>query len=480
MTNFSKSTALSFSGILFVLAAALLPARPQAAPASVEDVKSIARLYSAAFDRDPATNGLNFWVDSFEAGKSLTQIARGFYESPEFTAKYGALDDEAYVRQLYRNVLGREGEQSGIEFWTGRLAAGAARANIMAGFAEAPENIEKTEDTFASMRLQGGQWVFGATAISCPVAGLTPSPGELPDDPPNIPVSFYSNLAYGSDPDMIMDLWVPESDDPVAVIVYIHGGGFKRGDKRQGYAEANYIVERQTAFATINYPLLDGVKTVIDSLEAGARAVQFLRCHAGELGLDPARVAVGGDSAGGGMALWLATHDDLAQLDSNDLVLTHSSRISASASFSTQSTYDIARWSEVLHTGLQAYYDAGLLPGFDVSQWLAVDGLNLFYDVDGFDDLYVAPMPAYRQNVDMLGLMDAADAPLCANNQGAQLTLENFTEFDSFHEPLHAMAIKTRADEVGLESVVYAQGHFVQYVDPSGEDCWDFALRHVQ
>jgi len=87
-----------------------------AATATVEDVRAIARLYSAAFDREPLIDGLNFWVGTFEDGASLTQIAGRFNQAPEFSKKYGPLGNKEYVEQLFRNVLGRDGAQEGIDF----------------------------------------------------------------------------------------------------------------------------------------------------------------------------------------------------------------------------------------------------------------------------------------------------------------------------------------------------------------------------
>ena len=136
---------------------------------SVEEVKTLARLYSAAFDRDPKTEGLNFWVRSYEDGRSVVDIAKDFYNSPEFIAKYGTLTNRGYVEQLFRNVLGREGASEGIEFWIGNLDSGTSRARVLSKFSDSPENIVKTSDTFDSMRFVDGQWQFGErVAAFCP------------------------------------------------------------------------------------------------------------------------------------------------------------------------------------------------------------------------------------------------------------------------------------------------------------------------
>ncbi|ARN74277.1 DUF4214 domain-containing protein [Oceanicoccus sagamiensis] len=134
--------------------------------ATQEDTKALARLYSAAFDRLPDIGGLNFWVDSFEQGRSISSIAGDFNRSAEFTSKYGELNNLAFIRQLYRNVLGREGESGGVEFWTGHLdAARMTRDEVLADFAGSRENVIKTDPEFnALFKGPNGQWSFSSIA----------------------------------------------------------------------------------------------------------------------------------------------------------------------------------------------------------------------------------------------------------------------------------------------------------------------------
>ena len=154
---YSLSRALSVA--LSFLLTAFTPLA-SAADATLEDVRTIARLYSAAFDREPKIDGLNFWVNTFEDGASIAQIASRFNAAPEFERKYGPLNNKGYVEQLFRNVLGRDGAQTGIDFWVGNLEDGAARARVLARFADSPENITKTTATFADMRFENGLWTF--------------------------------------------------------------------------------------------------------------------------------------------------------------------------------------------------------------------------------------------------------------------------------------------------------------------------------
>lgn len=97
------------------------------------------RLYIAAFDRVPDLAGLGFQISAMDSGFSLVQVANGFLASPEFSSKYGALDDLSYVEQLYRNILHREGEADGVAYHMQELADGETRAMVLTHFSESPE-----------------------------------------------------------------------------------------------------------------------------------------------------------------------------------------------------------------------------------------------------------------------------------------------------------------------------------------------------
>ena len=103
----------------------------------------VARLYDTALDRLPDASGLNGWTDAIRNGLSLQQAADGFTGSPEFQQKYGQLDGTAFIQQLYRNVLGREGEAGGVDAWKTGLQAGMGRADVMLGFSESAEHQAK-------------------------------------------------------------------------------------------------------------------------------------------------------------------------------------------------------------------------------------------------------------------------------------------------------------------------------------------------
>jgi hypothetical protein len=75
---------------------------------------------------------------------SLVRIANAFVDSPEFEARDGQLDDEAFVRRVYDNVLGRDPDPDGLRHWTGALAEGRSRGWVLLGFSDSAEFKART------------------------------------------------------------------------------------------------------------------------------------------------------------------------------------------------------------------------------------------------------------------------------------------------------------------------------------------------
>lgn len=101
------------------------------------------RIYQAAFNRKPDLPGLGYWINEFDKGASLTQVAASFFQSPEFKALYGssAPDNTVLITNLYLNVLHRSLDQSGFDYWSNQLKTGAiTQAGVLASFSESQEN----------------------------------------------------------------------------------------------------------------------------------------------------------------------------------------------------------------------------------------------------------------------------------------------------------------------------------------------------
>ena len=102
---------------------------------------NIYRLYRAAFDRKPDDAGLGYWISIADKNVSSTFIATSLMQSQEFQAKYGAsLTDEQFLTQVYANVLDRDYDQAGFDYWIGVMDQGVARGDVLNLIAQDKEN----------------------------------------------------------------------------------------------------------------------------------------------------------------------------------------------------------------------------------------------------------------------------------------------------------------------------------------------------
>ena len=116
------------------------------------------RLYQAAFARTPDEGGFRYWADAADLyGISPLALAREFRIAPEFIQKYGAnVSDYDYTYNMYRNVLGREPDTGGIDYWTGQVTNGVvSRDQLLIEFSESAENKSLTQSN-----TEVGFWVL--------------------------------------------------------------------------------------------------------------------------------------------------------------------------------------------------------------------------------------------------------------------------------------------------------------------------------
>src|SRR4051794_29446798 len=103
-----------------------------------------------------------------------------------------------------------------------------------------------------------------------------------------------------------------EPGGPHPLLVLYHGGGFVIGDLDTHDSPCRFLCRHAGVHVlAVDYRLAPEHKFPA-AVEDGRAAFAWAAAHAAELGADPARVAVGGDSAGGNLAAvtsWLAAHD---------------------------------------------------------------------------------------------------------------------------------------------------------------------------
>lgn len=121
----------------------------------------IARLYDATFDRLPDAAGLAGQLAALDNGVTLLQLAANFAASAEFQARYGNLTDRAFVEQLYRFCLDREGDEPGIVAQVEALQSGLSRAQLLLNFSESAEHVALTAPL----------WSGGIRTVDAPLSG---------------------------------------------------------------------------------------------------------------------------------------------------------------------------------------------------------------------------------------------------------------------------------------------------------------------
>jgi murein DD-endopeptidase MepM/ murein hydrolase activator NlpD len=102
------------------------------------------RLYLGYFLRMPDYSGLDYWIRKVRAGTSLDLAASQFAAGSEFVRRYGELDNQAYLVQIYNNLFDRDPDPSGRDYWGRRLDAGMKRGTLMRQFCESSEYQRKT------------------------------------------------------------------------------------------------------------------------------------------------------------------------------------------------------------------------------------------------------------------------------------------------------------------------------------------------
>lgn len=116
------------------------------------------RTYAAALGRTPDGAGLVFWDNQRASGLSERDLAGAFVASPEFDELFGGplAPVETFVSALYRNVLGRDGDEEGTRFWIDAIENGVLdRVEMLLAFVDAPENISQNADNY-----DDGVWVL--------------------------------------------------------------------------------------------------------------------------------------------------------------------------------------------------------------------------------------------------------------------------------------------------------------------------------
>ena len=145
--------------------------------------------------------------------------------------------------------------------------------------------------------------------------------------PANIRVLRDLEYARVGEKSLLLDIYQVQGQEvPCPVIVWIHGGAWRGGDKHT--CRAAYMAQRGYAVVSINYRL-SSEATFPAQIHDCKAAIRWIRANAAKYNFDPEAIGVWGSSAGGHLVALLGTTADVKELEGDLGNLEHSSRVQA-------------------------------------------------------------------------------------------------------------------------------------------------------
>lgn len=244
----------------------------------------------------------------------------------------------------------------------------------------------------------------------------------------------HADVAYGPAKLNVLDFWQAKGDGPRPLLVYIHGGGWTGGDKKQDTKAYQKFLDQGISCAAINYRLTD--EAILPApVHDAARAIQFLRTKAADWNIDTKHIALTGGSAGACSSMWLLLHDDLADPKATDPVLRESTRVCAAVGDRGQTSIDPKLIEGWLGPNVLKHRMINLSVGEPT-----IEGALKNYDKH--QALYAEFSP-YNH-------IDAKDPPLLMIYNG-DMTLPSKDASHGIHHPVYGIKMKEKSDKAGHE-----------------------------
>jgi acetyl esterase/lipase len=251
----------------------------------------------------------------------------------------------------------------------------------------------------------------------------------------------HAEVSYGPHSRNVLDFWKADGAGPRPLLIYIHGGGWTGGDKKQDTAHYQPFLDKGISCAAVNYRLTPEFPLPAPVRDA-ARAIQFLRTKAADWNIDTKHIALTGGSAGACTSMWLLLHDDLADPAASDPVLRESTRVCAAAVSAGQTSIDPKVIEEWLGPNVLKHRMINMAVGEPT-----IEGALKNYEKH--KPLYVEFSP-YNH-------VDGKDPPLFMTYPG-DMTLPSKDAGHGIHHPIYGVKLKEKSDSVGHECHLVISG----------------------
>jgi acetyl esterase/lipase len=274
---------------------------------------------------------------------------------------------------------------------------------------------------------------------------------------PDRPTPTVADFVYGEDSErQKVDFWKAESDEPTPLVLLIHGGGWRGGDKaRYGTSSIQPYLDAGISVAAINYRFIEQAMAqnveppVKACLHDAARALQTIRSKAKDWNLDPKRVGATGSSAGACTSLWLALHDDLAEPDSDDPIARQSSRLTCAAVAGAQTSLDPKELRQWIPNSIYGGHAFGF----------AKAGRNRGEEFDLLIANREQVLPWIKE-YSPIELVNSEDPPIYLDYPRQKKPPKvGQREADPTHSAMYGVQLADRLGDIGVEAVVSYPGH---------------------
>lgn len=138
-------------------------------------------------------------------------------------------------------------------------------------------------------------------------------------------VSFTRDITYvtrmtpkGKPRPLKLDIQSPLEAGRYPLVVYITGGGFVVSPKQSSLPQRTYVANHGFVVASIQYRTVGDGATYRDGVADVKAAIRFLRANAAAYQIDPERIGVWGESAGGYLALMAGVTNGSSEFDDGD------------------------------------------------------------------------------------------------------------------------------------------------------------------
>jgi acetyl esterase/lipase len=154
------------------------------------------------------------------------------------------------------------------------------------------------------------------TIAGAAVATVFPAVGAAAETPllRDSKQRVFKDVAYiqGGRDDQRIDIYLPRTEGPHPLIVWVHGGAWRAGSRKD--MPLGGLIAQGFAVASVDYRLstVAPMPAMMHDIKA---AIRFLRAHAAEYGFDAKRFAIAGSSAGGHLAALTGTSNGNAELE---------------------------------------------------------------------------------------------------------------------------------------------------------------------